>query len=231
MRQNPREEECRGATRCVGVRILRQKFGGLSRDLRQRLYHARLRRLGVDLGPNCRVGRDSRIPRTVQIGRHTRIGQVKIATGRLVRIGAYCDIGEAVRILPLNHSMDHANLQVRLQRELGLGDLEDDRGPIVIGNNVWIGDRATILSGARIGNGAIIGAGAVVTGEVEPFTIVGGSPAKPIRKRFSDEVIAALEALAWWEWTEEEMQARRELFGWDLTEGDAAERLQEIARP
>lgn len=209
----------------VGVR---SRLVGFKGDLAQRLYHARLKRLGVDVGPGVYIGRRSLIPSSVKIGHHSRIRQAKIGTGRLVQIGAYCDIGEAVRILPLNHSMDHANLQVRLQRQLGLGDLEDDRGPIVIGNNVWIGDRVTILSGARIGNGAIIGAGAVVTGDVEPFTIVGGLPAKPIRKRFSDDVIEALEALAWWDWSEEEMLSRSDLFAWDLTANDAAERLRDL---
>lgn len=71
---------------------------------------------------------------------------------------------------------------------------------IVIGNDVWVGNRAILLRGITIGNGAVIGAGAVVTKDVEPYTIVGGVPAKPIRKRFSSQVIEALERLQWWKY-------------------------------
>ena len=79
----------------------------------------------------------------------------------------------------------------------------DHKGDIVIGNNVWIGYEAVILAGVTIGDGAIIGTRAVVTKDVPPYTIVGGVPAKPIRKRFPDDTIAALLALRWWNWPEE----------------------------
>ena len=75
----------------------------------------------------------------------------------------------------------------------------DNKGDIVVGNDVWIGFEAVILAGVTIGDGAIIGARAVVTKDVPPYTIVGGIPARPIRKRFSDEDIAALLALKWWD--------------------------------
>lgn len=75
----------------------------------------------------------------------------------------------------------------------------DNKGDIVIGNDVWIGYEAVILSGVHIGNGAIIGTRAVVTKDVEPYTIVGGVPAKPIRKRFNPETILTLESLQWWD--------------------------------
>ena len=68
----------------------------------------------------------------------------------------------------------------------------DNKGDIIIGNDVWIGYEAVILSGVTIGDGAIIGTRAVVTKDVPPYTIVGGVPAKTIRKRFSDDTIAAL---------------------------------------
>lgn len=74
----------------------------------------------------------------------------------------------------------------------------DNRGDIVIGSDVWIGYEAVILSGVRIGDGAIVAARAVVAGDVEPYTIVGGVPAKPIRKRFTPETIHRLERLRWW---------------------------------
>ena len=82
----------------------------------------------------------------------------------------------------------------------------DNRGDIVIGSDVWIGYEAVILSGVRIGDGAIIAARAVVTGDVEPYTIVGGVPAKPIRKRFDPETIHRLERLRWWDWPREKLR-------------------------
>ena len=76
----------------------------------------------------------------------------------------------------------------------------DNKGDIVIGNDVWIGYDAIIMAGVTIGDGAIIGTRAVVTKEVEPYSIVGGVPAKEIRKRFSTDIIARLQELQWWNW-------------------------------
>ncbi len=76
----------------------------------------------------------------------------------------------------------------------------DNKGDIVIGNDVWIGYEAVILAGVTIGDGAIIGTRALVTKDVPPFTIVGGVPAKPIRKRFSEEIISSLLEIKWWDW-------------------------------
>lgn len=76
----------------------------------------------------------------------------------------------------------------------------DNKGDIVIGNDVWIGYEALILSGVTVGDGAIIGSRAVVTKDVPPYTIVGGVPAKPIRRRFDGAVIERLEKLRWWDW-------------------------------
>ena len=82
----------------------------------------------------------------------------------------------------------------------------DNRGDIVIGNDVWIGYEAVILSGVHIGDGAIIGARAVVTRDVEPYTIMGGVPARPIRKRYAEETIQRLLALRWWDFPPEQMR-------------------------
>lgn len=75
----------------------------------------------------------------------------------------------------------------------------DNKGDIIIGNDVWIGYEAVIMSGVHIGDGAIIGTRAVVTKDVEPYTIVGGLPAKPIRKRYGQDTILKLEELRWWD--------------------------------
>ncbi len=85
-------------------------------------------------------------------------------------------------------------------------DAWDNRGDIVIGNDVWIGYEAVILSGVTIGDGAIIGTRAVVTKDVPSYTVVGGVPAKPIRKRFDEETIQKLEEIRWWDWEEERIK-------------------------
>lgn len=87
-----------------------------------------------------------------------------------------------------------------------VADAWDNQGDIVIGNDVWIGYEAIVLSGVTIGDGAIVGTRAVVTKDVPPYTIVGGIPAKPIRNRFSAEVIASLLEIKWWEWPDEKIQ-------------------------
>jgi virginiamycin A acetyltransferase len=74
------------------------------------------------------------------------------------------------------------------------------KGDTIIGNDVWIGYGATIMPGVRIGDGAIIAAKSVVARDVEPYTIVGGNPAKEIRKRFSESQVEDLMKLKWWDW-------------------------------
>ena len=81
----------------------------------------------------------------------------------------------------------------------------DNKGDIVIGSDVWIGYEAVILAGVTIGDGAIIGTRAVVTKDVPPYTVAGGVPARPIRRRFPDETVAALLDLKWWDWPVEKI--------------------------
>lgn len=82
----------------------------------------------------------------------------------------------------------------------------DNKGDIVIGNDVWIGYDAVIMAGVTIGDGAIIGSRAVVTKDVEPYTIVGGVPAKEIRKRFEPATIERIKSLKWWDWNAERIR-------------------------
>ena len=79
----------------------------------------------------------------------------------------------------------------------------DNKGDIIIGNDVWIGYEAVLMAGVTIGDGAVIGARAVVTKDIPPYTIAGGIPARPIKRRYSEETIAALSSLKWWDWPEE----------------------------
>ena len=127
-------------------------------------------------------------------------------------IGKFCSIACGAKFLfnSANHSLTSLSTYPFpiFFEEWGLERAQvtrawDHKGDIVIGNDVWIGYEAVILAGVTIGDGAIIGTRAVVTKDVPPYTIVGGVPAKPIRKRFSDDTIADLLALRWWDWPEE----------------------------
>ncbi|MBL3609231.1 type B chloramphenicol O-acetyltransferase [Rhodovulum sulfidophilum] len=95
-------------------------------------------------------------------------------------------------------------------------------GDTVIGNDVWIGSEAIIMPGVTIGDGAVIGTRAVVTRDVEPYAIVGGNPARIIRKRFGDDCIALLLDLRWWEWSDDQLRVAMPI----LTSGNV-ERLHE----
>ena len=132
---------------------------------------------------------------------------------RLV-IGKFCSIACGAKFLfnSANHTQRSLSTYIFpvLFEEWGL-DVEripeawDNRGDIIIGNDVWIGYEAVILSGVTIGDGAIVAARAVVTRDVPPYTIVGGVPAKPIRQRFSNPDIAQLLELRWWDWPKEKI--------------------------
>ena len=89
-------------------------------------------------------------------------------------------------------------------------------GDTVVGNDVWIGSEAVIMAGVLIGDGAVIGTRALVTRDVEPYAIVGGNPARTIRKRFDDDQIALLLEMQWWDWPEDRLAAAMPL----LTNGD-----------
>jgi serine acetyltransferase len=80
------------------------------------------------------------------------------------------------------------------------------KGDIVVGSDVWIGAKSTIMSGVKIGHGAIVAAGALVTKDVEPFSVVGGNPAKHLKYRFEEQQIKDLLDIAWWDWEESKIK-------------------------
>ena len=132
--------------------------------------------------------------------------------GDRLKIGKFCSIACGAKFLftSANHALGSLSTYPFpiFFEEWGLDAKDirqawDKRGDIVIGNDVWIGFEAVILSGVTVGDGAIIGSRTVVTKDVPPYTIVGGAPARPIRRRFEDAVIEKLEALRWWDWDEE----------------------------
>jgi chloramphenicol O-acetyltransferase type B len=90
-------------------------------------------------------------------------------------------------------------------------DAFEPAGDTILGSDVWIGSEAMIMPGVRIGHGAVIGSRALVTKNVEPYTVIGGNPAKPIRKRFSDGEIEMLLEMNWWDWPLEEISKSMQL--------------------
>ena len=126
-------------------------------------------------------------------------------------IGKFCSIANSTRINPGNHPTWRIAQHHSVYRSEAYGMGPDDADFfewrkddwVTIGHDVWIGHGVTITAGVKVGNGAVIGAGAVVTKDVEPYTVVGGVPAKFIKRRFSVEQADALQDLAWWDWPHE----------------------------
>lgn len=172
----------------------------------------------VITGPNIEVGEYTiyndfvRDPR--DFGKNNVLYHYPINGDRLV-IGRFCSIacGAKFMFTSGNHSMQSlANYTFPIFfDEWGLDAKDicnawDNKGDTVIGNDVWIGYEAVIMPGVKIGDGAVIGTRAVVTKDVPPYTIVGGVPAKPIRRRFDDATVEKLEALRWWDWDEDRLK-------------------------
>ena len=128
-----------------------------------------------------------------------------------LKIGKFCSIAYGTKFLfnGANHTLNSLSTYpfpvFADEWDLAepITDAWDNKGDIVVGNDVWIGFEAVIMAGVTIGDGAIIGSRAVVTKDVEPYSIVGGIPAKLIRKRFSEEKILELLEMKWWNWSEE----------------------------
>lgn len=130
-------------------------------------------------------------------------------------IGKFCSIACGTKFLfnSANHNLNSLSTypfplffeEWDLKKE-NVTESWNNKGDIIIGNDVWIGYEAVIMSGVNIGDGAVIGTRAVVTKDVPPYTIVGGVSAKIIRKRFSEEVISKLLEIKWWDWNKEKIK-------------------------
>ena len=134
--------------------------------------------------------------------------------GDWLKIGKFCSIACGAKFLfnSANHALGSLSTYTFpiFYEEWGLdrrsvADAWDNKGDIVVGNDVWIGYEAVILSGVTIGDGAVIGARAVVTKDVPPYTIMGGVPARPIRRRFDEATVETLLRLRWWDWPKEKI--------------------------
>lgn len=138
--------------------------------------------------------------------------------GAILKIGKFCSIAGGVKIiLGDNHRMDWATtfpFPVFADQWPEVADKRDywfTKGDVIIGNDVWIGEDALILSGVTVGDGAVIGARSVVARDVEPYAVVVGNPGRMKKKRFSDEIIAQLLVVAWWDWPIEKIREHLEI--------------------
>jgi acetyltransferase-like isoleucine patch superfamily enzyme len=146
----------------------------------------------------------------VRVGRftygHKDIQIREWGEGASLEIGQFCSIADGVKVLlGGNHRTEYIStfpfgfiFNEYLGEEKVAGH-PYSKGDVLIGNDVWVGSGVTILSGVRIGNGAVLASNSVVTKNVGAYEIVGGNPARRIKKRFSQEVISLLEELAWWD--------------------------------
>ena len=153
----------------------------------------------VNVYPSCVIAGNCEIGDYSTINRNTFIRDTKI--GKYVSIAPECVIN------PENHNIhDSISTYGLIYQFLGIKATEKYRlehkndKQVVIGNDVWVGIRAIIMSGITIGDGAVIAANAVVTKDVPPYTIVGGVPAKLLKKRFNEAIIKKIEKIHWWNW-------------------------------
>lgn len=147
----------------------------------------------------------------VELGRYTYVGRESYLN--LVTVGAFSSIGPQVLAGLGEHPTDLATTSPAFysaRRQCGATfaarDQFAERRPISIGNDVWIGARVFIRDGVHVGDGAIVAAGAVVVRDVAPYTIVGGTPAQPIRSRFPEPEVARLLNLKWWHWSDDRLR-------------------------
>lgn len=163
-------------------------------------------------GAYCEIGART-VLHEVTLGDYSYVvndSQIAYAT-----IGKFCSIAAMTRINPGNHPMHRASQAHFSYRASAYFSGEPDEPEffawrrshhVTFGHDVWIGHGAIVLPGRNIGTGAVVAAGAVVTKDVPAYTIVGGNPAKPIRRRFSERIADDLMTLAWWDWQHDRLR-------------------------
>lgn len=161
----------------------------------------------TEIGPNCVIA-------------ESQFGDYSYAAGDVsiiyATVGKFCSIASHVRINPGNHPTDRVTQHHMTYRRQQYGFGTDEEAffdwrrkyHCTIGHDVWLGHGAIIMPGVKIGTGAAVGAGAVVTKDVDPYTVVVGVPARPLRMRFDAPTIYKLLAIAWWDWDRATLEAR-----------------------
>lgn len=160
----------------------------------------------------------SRIGNNSYLSRNTSVHKLTM--------GKYCSVGQdvliGIGIHPTNYlstsPIFYAVTKYNTFQTYSNIQFFEEYKEVVIGNDVWIGTRVMILDGVTIGNGAIVAANSVVTKNVEPYSIVGGTPAKHIKYRFSAQKINEIQDMNWWDWPEEKIKESIDLFQKEIHE-------------
>lgn len=185
---------------------------------RERARNAKWRERDIYVAPGTYVH-----PNTT-IGQRTRINHPSYIDE--CHIGAFCAIGGRLVVRGSNHETRFLNMQSWSQRNViksSVAVAGHKQRDVRIGNGVWIGDSVVILPNVVIGDGAVIGAGSIVTRDVPPYAIAVGNPARVIKMRFPESVVALLSTVSWWNWSDATIQANSWLFERDLQSLNNAE--------
>jgi acetyltransferase-like isoleucine patch superfamily enzyme len=204
---------------------------------------------GSSVGENSSIGDDtvlfnSVIAERVAINRRNLIHSSHIGsftyTGvntvvKRAQVGKFCSISWNVSIGGKDHDMTHVTTNSKwwfhkldTGTSIQMNEYEES-GDCIIGNDVWISANAIILRDVVVGHGAVIGAGAVVTKDVEPYSIVTGVPARFVRKRFSEEIIASLLDIARWDWPLDLLRQHVDLIYSEKVDSNVISRLRQVA--
>jgi virginiamycin A acetyltransferase len=153
------------------------------------------------------------------IGKYSYINEATIYLNRdehgkvtNLQIGSHCSFGLRISLL-FNRNHDHMSLTTSTMPQLSDRPwVTKQKGQIVFGHDVWVGNSVIVLPGVRIGSGAIIGAGSVISSDIPPYAVAVGNPSKIIRYRYTQEQIEKLLQIRWWTWSDEALEAERSCF-------------------